>query len=101
MDDFERRGSRIKRWVTVVMSDSHHTLHLVPLKLTVRNPRDLDKPHEVLAGEAEAAARKLLEDPNARHWDYVGTLVAALGGAVDRGRINWAKEVAPIVTEAW
>lgn len=53
----------------VLFSDSHHTLHLVSVKI----PR-----HSATEGACEHFARKWMKEtgdfPSADSWDYVGTL---------------------------
>jgi len=88
-----RRGITRKRWVSVIMSDSYHKLQLVGIKLPVMYLAESDG-YEISNQKAEAEARKTMEaaglDPDL--YDYVGTLVAHLGGMVNRGLIIWGEE---------
>lgn len=84
-------GNHTRRWVEAVFSNSHHQLQLIPVKALVR----FTGAHfELDPGEVQRLAREVMTgaamDPD--KYDYVGTLVAHLGGAIDRGRIVWGRE---------
>lgn len=91
-------GKRTLQRATVVMNDGNHSLHLIQVKIPIRRSTRSDgNQAEILEGQGKEAAEKVLVEAgkSPASYDYVGTLVAWTGDALNRGLIEWAKEVPP------
>ena len=90
------KGNWLTRRVSFVVSNSYHSIFLVPAKMKVRTLRTDEDDDGAMRFEGrvtKAFERLQGMDARLRGLDCVGVLVADLGGALTRGHIDWVKEI--------